>query len=316
MANEPLPLVTIFTDGGADPNPGPGGWGAVLLHPASGKTRELSGAEPYTTNNRMELTAAIRSLEALEARSEVQLFTDSQYLKKGITLWLRGWVARGWVRKEGELKNEDLWRRLAELVELHKIHWGWVKGHAGHRHNERADRLATAAMREQRARVAQNAANRRPVPERETGEPMPPPPRPEYDVFLRIARPGGRGGWAALIRQGETEIVAAGRADEPSANRLDLIAAIEALTRLPRGTSVAIHAGSDYLRNGASSWIEGWKRRAWKTQEGAPVSNRDLWQRLDAEIALHRVTWPDVKGRDLPELERLAGAAKEAALQG
>src|ERR1700712_1840785 len=103
---EPLPEVTIYTDGGADPNPGAGGWAAILIDPASGKASELSGGEPHATNNRMELTAAIRALEALKLRCRVHLFTDSLYLRKGITEWLPGWIARGWGGKEGGLPKQ------------------------------------------------------------------------------------------------------------------------------------------------------------------------------------------------------------------
>jgi ribonuclease HI len=147
----PLPQVEIYTDGGADPNPGPGGWGAILVHPASGRSDELSGGEPRATNNRMELTAAIRALEALRQPCRVDLFTDSQYLRRGITEWLPGWIARGWRRKEGELQNEDLWRLLAAAAARHQVRWHWLKGHAGHRLNERADQLAAAAIRAQHA---------------------------------------------------------------------------------------------------------------------------------------------------------------------
>jgi ribonuclease HI len=305
MTDPLLPQVTIYTDGGADPNPGTGGWAAVLIDPATGKVKELSGGEAPSTNNRMELTAAIRGLEALKQRCRVHLFTDSLYLRKGITQWLPGWVARGWRRKDGELQNEDLWRRLAELIREHDIRWDWVKGHAGNRWNERADQLATLAIQAQRAaRTGSPAA---------VGEAAPEPATPaDADVFLRVSGSGGRGGWAALVRRGGEEAVYAGRA-LGSPNQLDVLGAAEALERLPEGISVAVHTGSDYLRNGASGWIEGWKRRGWKTQEGKPVANTDLWKRLDAALSARRVTWPDVKGRDLPELEALGAAAREAA---
>jgi len=146
-----LSSVIVYTDGGADPNPGPGGWGAVLVHPASGRVQELQGGEPQTTNNRMELTAAIRALEGLRQPCRVELHTDSQYLRRGVSEWLPGWIARGWRRKGGELQNEDLWRRLATAAARHEVDWRWVKGHAGDARNERADRLAAAATSEQRA---------------------------------------------------------------------------------------------------------------------------------------------------------------------
>jgi ribonuclease HI len=293
------PRITIYTDGGADPNPGTGGWAAILVDEATHKVKELSGGEPRATNNRMELTAAIRGLEALKLPCKVKLFTDSQYLKKGITEWLPGWIARGWKRKEGVLQNEDLWRRLAELVAQHEIHWGWVKGHAGHRWNEKADQLATAAIR------AQRGAGQGPVPA--------PAAKPDAEVFLRVSCSGRNGGWAALLRNADGEQVVTGHKSGVTPNQLDLLAAADALDRLPPGISVAVHTGSDYLRNGAASWIAGWKKRGWKTQEGQPVSNRDLWQRLDEAMSRRRVTWPSVKDRDLPELEALGKPAKAAA---
>jgi ribonuclease HI len=299
----PLPAVTLYTDGGADPNPGRGGWAVVLLDPASGKVMELSGGEPSATNNRMELTAAIRGLESLKRRCRVQLFTDSQYLRKGITQWLPGWVARGWKRKDGELQNEDLWRRLHELIKLHDIRWDWVKGHAGNRWNERADELATLEIRKQRGQGATAAAS-------QPTEPV------DAEVFLRVSSAGRRGGWAALVRRdGSEEVLSAGLAGA-TPNQLDLLAAVAALESLPPGISVAVHTGSDYLRNGASRWIEGWRRRGWKTQEGQPVQNRELWQRLDKLLASRRVTWPEVKGRQVAELEALGKTAKEAAGSG
>jgi len=299
MSEPTQPQVTIYTDGGADPNPGFGGWAAILVDPA-GQPRELSGGEPRTTNNRMELTAAIRGLEALDLPTRVRMVTDSQYLRKGVTEWLRGWIANGWRRKDGELQNEDLWRRLSELIREHQITWDWVRGHAGHRWNERADQLATLAIRAQRGAAAGPAA----AP---AGGP------PDAEVFLRVSCSGSQAGWAALVRHRSAETVLTGRHPGASANQLDLLAAVAALERLPRGISVAVHTGSDYLRNGASGWLAAWKRRGWKTQEGKAVLNRELWQRLDAAMAARRVTWPALKGRDVPELEALGITAKEAA---
>lgn len=298
----PPPQVTIYTDGGSDPNPGTGGWAAILLDPVSGKVRELSGGEPRSTNNRMELTAAIRALEALAQPSQVRMVTDSLYLRKGVTQWLRGWIALGWKRKDGELQNEDLWRRLAELIREHEIRWDWVKGHAGDRWNERADQLATKAIQAQRGAAPRTAASAASIP-------VAPP---EADAFLRVSCAGRQAGWAALVRHRGAERVLTGRHPGASANQLDLLAAAAALEALPPGASVAVHTASDYLRNGASSWLAGWKKRGWKTQEGKPVANRDLWERLEAAMTARRVSWPSLKGRDVPELEALGVAAQEA----
>lgn len=139
------PKVCIYTDGGCDPNPGVGGWAAILSYKEH--YRELSGGEPDSTNNRMELTADIEGLSALTRVSEVVVYTDSEYVKKGITEWLPAWKRRGWVRKGGEIKNLDLWKRLDVLHQKHNVEWRWVKGHAGDPMNERCDELAGQAIR-------------------------------------------------------------------------------------------------------------------------------------------------------------------------
>jgi ribonuclease HI len=138
------PRVIIYTDGACQGNPGPGGWGAILQ---SGKhERNVSGGEEQTTNNRMELRAALEALRALTQPCRVTLYTDSEYLKKGITEWMPGWKRRNWRRKGGQLANVDLWMKLDEEISRHEINWRWVKGHAGHPLNERVDRLAKQAI--------------------------------------------------------------------------------------------------------------------------------------------------------------------------
>ena len=142
-------IVTIYADGGCRGNPGPGGWGVVLQ---SGEhEKELWGGEAATTNNRMELTAAIRALEALRRPATVHLHSDSQYLQKGITEWIRNWRRNGWRTADRQpVKNADLWQRLAELAGQHQVTWCWVRGHAGNAGNERADALANRGMDELR----------------------------------------------------------------------------------------------------------------------------------------------------------------------
>ena len=138
--------VAIYTDGACSGNPGPGGWGAVLLY--GEHRREISGASADTTNNRMELTAAIRALEALKRPTDVALYTDSTYVKDGITRWLPGWKAKGWrTASKSPVKNRDLWEALDALVQRHDVSWHWVRGHAGNAENERADTLAREAQK-------------------------------------------------------------------------------------------------------------------------------------------------------------------------
>jgi ribonuclease HI len=139
------PKVVIHTDGACSGNPGPGGWGAIL---ESGPHRkELKGGEAHTTNNRMELTAAIEALEALKGPSDVELYTDSNYLRGGITGWIKGWKRNGWRTADKKpVKNVELWQRLEQAGARHQVSWHWVKGHAGHDENERADELAREGM--------------------------------------------------------------------------------------------------------------------------------------------------------------------------
>lgn len=140
-------VVEIWSDGACSGNPGPGGWGALLVF--DGHEKELKGGEPATTNNRMELMAAIRALEALTRPCRVKLHTDSRYLKDGITQWIRRWKQNGWRTADKKpVKNVDLWQRLDAALARHHVHWVWVKGHAGHDGNERADALARAGLKD------------------------------------------------------------------------------------------------------------------------------------------------------------------------
>jgi len=141
-------VVQIYADGACKGNPGPGGWGAIVR--AGGQERELLGGEPRTTNNRMELTAVIRALESLPAGSDAAVYTDSQYVQKGISEWLPDWKRRGWLTADRKpVKNVDLWQRLEEVARSHRVAWHWVKGHAGHPENERADALANRGAEKQ-----------------------------------------------------------------------------------------------------------------------------------------------------------------------
>lgn len=144
----PRQKVIIYTDGGCDPNPGVGGWGAVLMY--NHHRKELSGGAMQSTNNRMELTAAIEALASLKRPCTVELHTDSEYVQKGITQWLPAWKRNDWRRKGGPIKNLDLWKRLDEEAARHDIKWAWVRGHAGVEENERCDELAAMEIRKRK----------------------------------------------------------------------------------------------------------------------------------------------------------------------
>jgi ribonuclease HI len=137
--------VVIYTDGGCDPNPGPGGWAALIMK--DGEKKEISGADGQTTNNRMELTAAINALNSLATPSRVMIYTDSQYLQRVIEEWMRGWLRKNWRGANGPVLNQDLWKALLEAVRPHQVSWQWVKGHAGNVYNNRVDALLQQARK-------------------------------------------------------------------------------------------------------------------------------------------------------------------------
>lgn len=138
--------LIIYTDGGCDPNPGPGGWAALIIE--DGKRREIYGAEPHSTNNRMELTAAIEALKSIKTPARVTIFTDSQYLQKGISEWMPKWLAKNWRGSNGPVANQDLWKELLAVSSQHHVEWHWLRGHAGSAENERVDYLCSAARKE------------------------------------------------------------------------------------------------------------------------------------------------------------------------
>lgn len=289
--------VIIYSDGGADPNPGIGGWAAVLQYRRHEKV--LSGNDPSTTNNRMELTAAIAALEALKRRSTVEFHTDSEYLRKGITKWIENWIARDWKDKKGKpIPNADLWQRLWPLVQQHDIDWHWVKGHSGNPLNEKVDALA------RQARLKISPAEKLAVNI----------PR----LYLRSSCKGnpGPGGWGVVLEMGDEFEQNSGSELNTTNNRMEVGAAIEGLLLLPRGSEVQIFTTSDYLFQGATRWIHGWRQRDWHKKDGTPVANADLWQALDKLQEGYAVHWVNAKGQDLEPLQiagKLAFQAREIA---
>lgn len=289
--------VTIYSDGGADPNPGIGGWAAILRYGEHEKV--LTGNEPYTTNNRMELSAAVAALKALSRPSEVDFYTDSEYLRRGITEWIESWIQKQWRTKGGKpVANEDLWRELLALTEEHEIEWNWVRGHSGDPTNERVDQLARAA-REEIAPAVQLSEDT---------------PR----LYLRASCKGspGPGGWGVILeKQGETRQFS-GSEPGTTNNRMEIRAAIEGLKQIPPGASVQAITTSDYLFQGATKWINGWRQRNWQKKGGETVANHDLWQELDRLMAERNVIWVSAKGRgeDQPlGLQEASKLAHEAA---
>jgi ribonuclease HI len=306
-------LVVIYTDGGCDPNPGPGGWGAVLVY--GGRTKEISGAELATTNNRMELTAAIEALRLLTRPCLITLYTDSQYLKQGVTSWLKGWVARGWQRAGGgAVQNQDLWQALQAELGRHEVAWQWVRGHTGEPLNERADALARQARhrllaeRRKGAKAGRRADVAAAAPEPEPDEPI--------HVYARACALGvpGPAGYAAVLRSAsghEREV--AGRWPSATANVMELWAVIAALRTLERPTSVVIHTGSKYVLDGATRWLAQWERHGFHKRDGSDVKNVEVWRELGKVLGDHDVTWVHATPEDGEPSARAALRARQEA---
>lgn len=268
-----MPRITIYTDGGANPNPGPGGWGAILID-EKGREKELSGGADDTTNNQMELTAVIEALNALKQPCTVDLYVDSQYVKNGITSWMKSWIRKGWRTSSGSrVKNQPLWEALHEATQRHEIQWHWVKGHAGDTYNERVDQLATEAR---------------------PGYQKPSLSEDRLAVFMRVAvpKPDGPGGWAIRIWDGHKAVDHSGRLPSvSSANALELLTAFQIFKTIPKDAAVQIFCPSDYLYKGITQWIHGWKKRGWKTASGTGVKNADSWRAIDNAIRDRQVEW-------------------------
>jgi ribonuclease HI len=276
-----LDEVIIYTDGACDPNPGPGGWAAVLRFDKHEK--ELTGSNPDTTNNRMELQAVIAALDALKRPCRVTLHTDSEYVQRGVTEWMPQWKAKGW-RK---VANRDLWEALDRATQRHTIDWHWVKGHAGNPLNERVDQLAVNMIpRSQLPLDDVDAAH----------------------LFTGVSCLGqtGPGGWAVVVRAHDAILELSGHEPDTSANRLHLIAIAKGLESVPAGDRVHVYTSSDYATQGASQWVKTWAAQGWRTKEGQPVKHRDLWQAIDGAAGARQVNWHSLKGEMRPVESRHA----------
>lgn len=290
MSDE-LQHVQIYTDGSCSPNPGQGGWGVVIIDDED-QTRTLKGREQQSTNNRMELTAAIRALQDLAGPHKVDLFTDSQYVKKGVNDWLANWQRRGWTTISGEeVRNKDLWQALAEQVVRHDVSWNWVKGHGTDRWNNLADELA-GSVRQQVI--------------------LPLDDMNAVHIFLAITwrQKFAAGAWAGVMQYHNHYRVIGDVREEGTGNSLHIFSATTALKELKRNLPVHVYSTSGYLKDGAGKWLNQWEKRDWLTREGLEVSNKNEWQALSALLGQLSVTFHQIN-KEQPPCH--VAAAKEIA---
>lgn len=292
--DNPLSHIEIYTDGGCDPNPGPGGWAAILVDTKTAREKEISGSELQTTNNRMELTAAIQALKALKHRCQIDFYTDSQYVQKGITQWIEKWIAKNWERKSSPIENVDLWQELHQLCQQHEIQWHWVKGHAGHNYNERADRLASAAI----PRVES------------TADPQ------AVQIYLRLSdekvhRASPRGWAAAVVRDGDEQILSGGHPDI-SPNHFGLFAVLEVLNQVKDERPLQVFLTHKFVYDGVIGWVTNWREGGWVK----PEKFKPEWKKLDQINRQRKITWMfmrDPKPEVYHRLETAVANARDKA---
>ncbi len=272
--------LVIYTDGACSPNPGPGGWGAVIIRDGA-IVSELSGSEERSTNNRMELTAAVEVLRSIKETARIDLYTDSVYLKSGITDWINKWQLNDWrTADRKEVKNSDLWRQLLEQIERHQVQFHWIKGHGVDPHNIRADELAVAARKSEGAAARPGSSSSSLFADR-------------IHLFTGVTCKHATrvGGWSVILNwRSHVKILGEG-CQGMSANQLYLVAVINGLASLKKELPVDVHTHSGYLHDGAAIWLSGWKNRKWRTREGDEVSNKELWLQLDALLSRYEVTF-------------------------
>tara|TARA_B100000029_G_scaffold506193_1_gene588458 strand:- start:17195 stop:18136 length:942 start_codon:yes stop_codon:yes gene_type:complete len=287
-------IVTIYTDGACDPNPGPGGWAAILLFGTHRK--EIYGNVEKTTNNRMELQATIEALRYLKSSSVVELYTDSEYIQKGITKWMTMWQARGWrTSKKRPVANQDLWLELVSVMKQHEVVWKWVKGHSGNPLNEEVDTLARKSI----SSINQNNV------------------RDSIRAFTGASCIGttGPGGWTVLLLQNQAVKVLSGQEKITTANRMQLFSAAQAMKSAPIAKPLDIYTTSKYVHQGASNWLSNWRTQDWKTKSGDTVKNLDMWKPISLDIDRLDINWHLCSSnKPIPEMDAAHYLAKNAAL--
>lgn len=283
--------IQIYTDGACKSNPGPGGWGAIILYPDR-PPHKINGGEKITTNNQMELTAVIKALETIqESTDRIVLFTDSKYVKEGITNWIDNWKKNNWQTSlNSPVKNYSLWQNLDNCAKNLDIQWEWVKGHADNQWNVAADKLACSAVPSIDTNV-EKIIEKLPVDDPDA-----------IHIFTAIAFSAKlkTGAWAVYLRYKTHTKSISGTMENTSSNQLHICSAIGGLQLVKKKYPIHLYTLSDYLKDGASIWIRNWHRNNWKTKEGEPVKHKDLWISLQQLTQAYQIKWHRVSKTSLP----------------
>ena len=263
MTNDTLPLVTVYTDGACVPNPGSGGWAAIIWFMSAQKGRiekEITGSNPHTTSICMELQAAIEALKVLKRPCFVNIYTDSRYLYDGARIRLPRWKTTGWRLANGDtIKNVDLWKQLDILFQFHHVEFHWTKGHSDDYWNQKVDILA------------RNQIQLPSLPSLKDGG---------YHLFIQTSCSNGSGGWGAVLRKSDEKWTFFGMDFNTTANRIEIVGAIEGLNRIPQNTQVNVYTRNNYIYSTMINNIQLWKKNGWRTSSSEEVMHRDLWEKL------------------------------------
>lgn len=290
--------VVIYSDGGSKPNPGPGGWGALVIYPD--REQVLSGGLRATTNNQMELTAACEALESLPEACDVTFYTDSTYVRNGITSWLASWKRSGWINSQKEpVANRELWQRLDLATQRHNITWKWVKGHAGNTYNERVDKIATLARAQITGEKVEPINESAPTSHTPTG-------MVAYLAARHDVKTAGRAVWGVLIIDGDRESVNGGRIPQAeSENHAVLLGALRALQALDKIEGLTLYTESEYFQKGISAWVKGWSKNGWVTAKKEPVKYKEVWEKLHT-LSTAQKTRVEYAPANKPEMKKAA----------
>jgi len=299
----PKQKIHIYTDGACQSNPGPGGWGAIILYPDT-PPHEINGGEKHTTNNQMELTAVINALETIKnTQNQIVLFTDSQYVKNGVTNWIDNWKKNNWKTSlNTPVKNQVLWQKLDTCAKDLNIQWEWVRGHAGNQWNESADQLARSAV-----------PNVEPHEEKKIKKfPIDDPDAIHIFTAIAYSSKNKSGAWAAYLRYKTHTKSISEKVEHMSSNQIHICSAIGGLQLIKKQYPIHLYTLSDYLKDGASRWIRHWQKNNWKTKEGDPVKHKELWIALEHICRAYHIKWHRVSKKSLPrELKMIKGMAQK-----